>query len=42
MTASRLSREMTLRVTGIDESNDWEWKLYGKVLQSKPEEESGL
>ena len=42
MTASRLSREMTLRVTGIDESNDWEWRLYGKELQSEPEEESGL
>ena len=42
MTASRLSREMTLMVTSMDESNEWERKLYGEIDPNKAGEESGL
>ncbi|CAL8316168.1 unnamed protein product [Arctogadus glacialis] len=39
--ASRLTKEMAVMVSGIEESGDWEWRLYGKVLQSESEDESG-
>ena len=42
MIASRLSREMTLIVTSIDESNEWERKLYGEIDPNEAGEESGL
>ena len=40
--ASRLSNEMNLMVTSIEESNDWEQKLYGEIDPNKAGEESGL
>ncbi|CAL8406426.1 unnamed protein product [Arctogadus glacialis] len=39
--ASRLTKEMAVMVSGIEESGDWEWRLYGTVLQSESEDESG-
>ena len=40
--ASRLSKEMALMVTSIDESKGWERVLYGEIDQSEAEEEYRL
>ena len=40
--ASRLSKEMALVVTSIDESKGWERALYGEIDQSEAEEEYRL
>ena len=40
--ASRLSKEMDLMLTGIDESDDWEGKLYEEIDQNETREESGM
>ena len=42
MIASRLSKEMALMVTSIDESKGWERVLYGEIDQSEAEEEYRL
>ena len=41
MIASKLSREMTLMVTSMDESNEWERRLYGEIDPNEAGEESG-
>ena len=37
--ASRISKEMALRVTSIDKSKGWERELYGEIDQNEAEEE---
>ncbi|CAL8392041.1 unnamed protein product [Arctogadus glacialis] len=40
--ASRLSKEMALMVSGIEESGDWERMLYGEIDWSETREETGM
>ena len=40
--ASRLSNEMNLMVTSIEESNDWEQKLYGEIDPMKLERRAAV
>ena len=40
--ASRLSKEMALMVSGIEESGDWERTLYGEIDWSETREEGVL
>ena len=40
--ASRLSKEIALMVTGIEESVDWERMLYGEIDWSETGEETGM
>ncbi|CAL8383591.1 unnamed protein product [Arctogadus glacialis] len=40
--ASRLSKEMALMVSGIEESGDWERMLYGEIDWSETREETEM
>ncbi|CAL8391775.1 unnamed protein product [Gadus morhua 'NCC'] len=40
--ASRLSKEMALMVTGIEESGEWERMLYGEIDWSDTRKETGM
>ena len=40
--ASRLSKEMALMVTVIEESSEWERMLYGEIDWSETREETGM